>query len=181
VKAVRNVIGDDPILMVDANQGWSAHQALKFCRLVQHCNIYWFEEPLAKDDWDGYAKLSTMIDIPIATGEREYSISNFREMLKRQATAVIQPDALRIGGITQWMKLARLSEAFGVKVASHFYKEIDVHCLAASSNGLFLEYFDWLDGLLVNPLEISAGIAKVPNRPGLGVEFKPEAIREYRV
>ena len=181
VKAVRNAIGDDPILMVDANQGWSVHQALKFCRLVQDCNIYWFEEPLAKDDWDGCAKLSTMIDIPIATGEREYSISNFREMLKRGAVAVIQPDALRIGGITQWMKLARLSEAFGVKVASHFYKEIDVHCLAASSNGLFLEYFDWLDGLLVNPLEISAGIAKVPNRPGLGVEFKPEAVREFRV
>jgi len=128
-----------------------------------------------------HAKLATMIDVPIATGEREYSLTNFREILQRQAAAVIQPDALRIGGITQWMKLARLSEAFGVKVASHFYKEIDVHCLAACPNGLFLEYFDWLDGLLVAPLEISGGMAKVPSRPGLGVEFKPEAIGEFRV
>jgi len=181
VKAVRQAIGDAPVLMVDANQGWNAHQAIKFCRNVQDCNIFWFEEPLPKDDWDGYARLASAIDLPIATGEREYSLTNFREILKRQAAAVIQPDALRIGGITQWMKLARLSEAFGVKVASHFYKEIDVHCLAACPNGLFLEYFPWLDDLLVHPLEVNEGIAKVPQRPGLGIDFKPEAIREFRV
>lgn len=181
VKAVRKAIGDGPVLMVDANQGWNAHQAIKFCRDVQDCNIFWFEEPLPKDDWDGYARLAGAIDIPIATGEREFSLTNFREILKRQAAAVIQPDALRIGGITQWMKLARLAEAFGVKVASHFYKEIDVHCLAACPNGLFLEYFPWLDELLVHPLEVTNGVAKVPQRPGLGVEFKAEAIREFRV
>jgi L-alanine-DL-glutamate epimerase-like enolase superfamily enzyme len=181
VKAVRQAIGDEPVLMVDANQAWDAHQAMKFCRAVQDCNIYWFEEPLPKDDWDGYARLASAIDVPIATGEREYSLMNFREILKRQAAAVVQPDALRIGGITQWMKLGRLAEAFGVKVASHFYKEIDVHCLAACPNGLFLEYFPWLDDLLVHPLEVHGGFAKVPDRPGLGVEFKTEAIREFRV
>ena len=181
VKAVRKAIGDDLIMMVDANQGWNTHEARQFYRQVQDCNIFWFEEPIPKDDWDGYANLANALDIPLATGEREYSLSNFREMLTRRAASVIQPDALRIGGITQWMKLARLCEAFGVRVASHFYKEIDVHCLAACPNALFLEYFPWLDALLVHPLEISAGVAKVPARPGLGIEIKPEAIQEFRV
>lgn len=181
VKAVRKAIGDDLIMMVDANQGWNTHEARQFYRQVQDCNIFWFEEPIPKDDWDGYANLAKALDIPLATGEREYSLSNFREMLTRRAAAVIQPDALRIGGITQWMKLARLCEAFGVRVASHFYKEIDVHCLAACPNALFLEYFPWLDDLLVHPLEISGGVAKVPARPGLGIEIKPEAIQEFRV
>jgi L-alanine-DL-glutamate epimerase-like enolase superfamily enzyme len=181
VKAVRKAIGGDLMLMVDANQGWNTHQARQFYRQIRDCNIFWFEEPIPKDDWDGYSKLASAIDVPLATGEREYSLTNFREILKRQAAAVIQPDALRIGGITQWMKLARLCEAFGVRVASHFYKEIDVHCLAACPNGAFLEYFPWLDELLVEPLEISGGVAKVPARPGLGIEIKPEAIQEFRV
>lgn len=181
VEAVRDAIGDNLLLMVDANQGWTAHEALQFCRHIRDCNVYWFEEPIPKDDWEGYSKLASLIDIPLATGEREYSLTDFREILKRQAVAVIQPDSLRIGGITQWMKLARLSEAFGARVASHFYKEIDVHCLAACPNGLFLEYFPWLDELLVQPLEICGGVAKVPARPGLGIEIKPEAIQEFRM
>jgi L-alanine-DL-glutamate epimerase-like enolase superfamily enzyme len=181
VKAVRQALGGDILLMIDANQAWRVHEALEFSRKIRDYNIFWLEEPLSKDDLGGYARLGASIDIPIACGEREYSIGAFRELLKRSAISVVQPDVLRIGGITQFVKLAHLAESFNVRVASHFYKEIDIHLLASMPNGLFLEYFPWLDSFLVKPLQIENGMAKVPNEPGLSIEFRPEAIRESKV
>lgn len=181
VKKVRQAIGDDTTLMIDANQGWSPHQAIAVSKKLEDFNIYWLEEPVSKDDLDGYARVAANIDIPIATGEREYSIAILKELMERKAVAIVQPDVLRIGGITQAVKVAHIAEAFNLKVATHFYKEIDVHILASLRNGLFLEFFPWLDDLLVNPLEIVGGMALVPERPGLSLELKPEAIKEYRV
>jgi L-alanine-DL-glutamate epimerase-like enolase superfamily enzyme len=181
VRAVRHAIGDKVGLMVDANQAWTAQQAISFARQVEDQDIYWFEEPVAKDDFEGYCQVAVKSNIPIATGEREYSLDAFREFLTRGAAAILQPDILRIGGLTQALKVAHLAQAFHRRVAPHFYKEIDVHLLAAIPNGLFLEYFSWLDDLLLHPLEIENGMAKVPARPGLSLEFKPEAILEYKV
>jgi L-alanine-DL-glutamate epimerase-like enolase superfamily enzyme len=181
VRAVRKLLGGNIRLMVDANQAWSPHQAIAFARQVQDQDIFWLEEPVAKDDLDGYCFVASSIDIPIATGEREFSLSAFRDFLVRKGAAILQPDALRIGGLTAYMRVVHLAEAFDRSVAPHFYKEIDVHVLAAIRNGLFLEYFSWLDPLLVHPLEVSEGMAKVPQRPGLGIEFKADAVKEYRI
>lgn len=181
VRAVRQAIGSDVRLMLDANQAWTPHQAIAFARQVQDQDIFWFEEPVAKDDLDGYVRVASSIDIPVAAGEREYSLGAFRDMLVRQGASIIQPDALRIGGLSQCLKVAHLAGAFGRTVAPHFYKEIDVHLLAAIGNGLFLEYFPWLDDLLAHPLEVVNGMAMVPQRPGLSLEFKAEAVQEYRV
>lgn len=181
VKAVREALGDDIILMVDANQGWSPLQAIAIGRKIQDFNIFWMEEPIYKDDFDGYARVASCTDIPIASGEREYSMGAFRELMSRNAISVVQPDVLRLGGITQCLKLAHLAEAYNLKVSAHFYKEIDIHYMAAIRNGIFLEYFPWLDDFLVSPLRIVGGMARVPEKPGLGLEFKPEAIQEYRV
>jgi L-alanine-DL-glutamate epimerase-like enolase superfamily enzyme len=181
VRAVRKLVGEKVRLMVDANQAWSPHQAIAFARQVQDQDIFWFEEPVSKDDLDGYCKVASTIDIPVATGEREFSLSAFRDFLVRKGAAIIQPDALRIGGLTPYMKVVHMAEAFNQFVAPHFYKEIDIHVLAAIRNGLALEYFSWLDPLLVNPIEISDGMALVPQRPGLGLEFKPEAVKEFEV
>jgi len=181
VKAVREAIGPGIRLMVDANQAWTPGQALEFSRKVSDCELFWFEEPIAKDDHGGYRTLASAMDIPVAAGEREYSLEAFRDLLDLRALSIVQPDVLRLGGISRCLKLAHLAESFHARVASHFYKEIDIHWLAAVDNGLFLEYFPWLDPLLVHPLEVEGGLARVPNRPGLGIEFKPEAIQEYMV
>jgi L-alanine-DL-glutamate epimerase-like enolase superfamily enzyme len=181
VREVRKLIGEDVRLMVDANQAWQPHAAIAFAKQVQDQNIFWLEEPVAKDDIEGYARVASSIETPVATGEREYLLTAFRELLARGATAIVQPDVLRIGGISQSLKVAHLAEAFNRWMAPHFYKEIDVHVLAAVRNGLFLEYFPWLDDLLVHPLVISDGVAKLPQEPGLGIAFKPEAVEEYRV
>jgi L-alanine-DL-glutamate epimerase-like enolase superfamily enzyme len=181
VRAVRNAIGNRIGLMVDANQAWTPQQAVAFARQVEELDILWFEEPVAKDDLEGYCWVAANANIPIATGEREYSLDAFREFLRRRGASILQADTLRIGGLSQSLKVAHLAEAYHRSVAPHFYKEIDVHVLAAINNGLFLEYFSWLDDLLVHPLEVVNGMAKVPTRPGMSLEFKPEAIREYRV
>jgi len=181
VRAVRKLVGDKVQLMVDANQAFTPPQAIAFARLVEDQDIFWFEEPVGKDDLDGYCQVASSTAIPIATGEREYSLGVFREFLVREGASILQPDALRIGGLSQCLKVAHLAESFNRLLAPHFYKEIDVHVLAAIRNGLYLEYFDWLDKLLVHPLEVSNGMAKVPRVPGLGIEFKPEAVKEYRV
>ena len=180
VRAVRELVGEKVRLMVDANQAWSPHQAIAFARQVQDQDIFWFEEPVQKDYLDGYCKVASTIDIPVATGEREFCLSAFREFLVRKGAAIIQPDALRIGGLTPYMKVVHMAD-INRSVAPHFYKEIDIHVLAAIRNGLFLEYFSWLDPLLVNPIEVSDGMAQVPQRPGLGIEFKPEAVKEFEV
>jgi L-alanine-DL-glutamate epimerase-like enolase superfamily enzyme len=181
VKAVRDAIGSDVLLMVDANQAWTPYEAIQTSRKIRDYEVFWLEEPISKDDLHGYARVGSSIDVPIAAGEREYSIQAFRELLQRGAISIVQPDALRIGGLSQCIKLAHLAEAFHAQVAPHFYKEIDIHLVASIRNGTFLEYFAWLDDLLVNPLEILGDRAKAPDRPGLSVEFKPEAIKEYRV
>lgn len=181
VRAVREAIGPKIQLMVDANQAWTPRQAIEFSRKVQDCDLFWFEEPIQKDDHDGYRALSTAMNIPVAAGEREYSLEAFRELLDQRALPIVQPDVLRLGGISRCLKLSHLAEAFNARIASHFYKEIDIHWMAAVNNGLFLEYFPWLDPLLVHPLEVKNGMARVPDRPGLGIEFKREAIKEFGV
>ncbi len=181
VREVRKAIGDRVNLMVDANQAFTPHQAVSFARQVEDQNIFWFEEPVSKDDLDGYCQVAFSTFIPVATGEREYSLGALRDFLVRKGASILQPDALRIGGLSQCMKVAHLAECFNRPLAPHFYKELDIHVLAAIRNGLFLEYFAWLDDLLEHPLEISNGMAKVPTVPGLGIEFKPEAIKEYKV
>lgn len=181
VKAVRSAIGDDILLMVDANQGWNPHEAIALTKKIQDFDIFWLEEPVSKDDVQGCARVAAGIDIPIAAGEREYSISKLGELMAKNAVAIVQPDVLRIGGITQAVKLAHLAETYNLRVASHFYKEIDVHVLASARNGLYLEYFPWLDDLLLHPLKIVQGMAVAPELPGLSLELKPEAIKEYQV
>jgi len=181
VRAVREAIGENIGLMVDANQAWTPQQAVSFAAQVEELNLLWFEEPVAKDDLSGYCYVAAHTNIPIATGEREYSLDAFREFLRRDAASVLQPDALRIGGLSQSMKVAHLAEAYHRCVAPHLYKEIDVHVLAAINNGLYLEYFPWLDNLLARPVAVVNGMASVPTQPGMSLEFKPDAIREFRV
>ena len=181
VKAVRESIGNNVLLMVDANQAWAPHEAIEFSQKIRDFGIFWLEEPISKDDLDGYARVASRSDLPIASGEREYSMHAFRELLQRGAISIVQPDVLRFGGISRCVKLAHLAEAYNAQVAPHFYKEIDFHLVASARNGTFIEYFPWLDDLLVNPLKVSSGMSMAPSNPGVGLEFKPEAISEYKV
>jgi L-alanine-DL-glutamate epimerase-like enolase superfamily enzyme len=181
VRAVRQAIGPNRKLMVDANQGLTLERALRMARRLEDCRVEWFEEPLPKDDLEGYFRLSNATEIPLAAGEREFGVQPFRRLMAARCISVAQPDLLRVGGVTGWRLVAGLAESHLLRIAPHFYREYDVHLAAAQSNLIAIESFDWLDPLLEMPFEVRDGLAIVPKRPGFGVTFKQEAIREFRV
>ena len=167
--------------MIDANQGLTIERALRTARRLEAENLQWIEEPFPKDDLESYRRLAAATDIPLAAGEREYGVEPFRRLMAARAIDVVQPDLLRVGGVTGWRLVAGLAEASMLRVAPHFYKEYDVHLAASIPNLIGIECFDWLDPLLVDPMETRDGMAVVPDRPGFGVEFRAEAIREFEV
>ena len=167
--------------MVDANQAFALDRALRTARRLEDCAIDWLEEPFPKDDMENYCRLAGATEIPLAAGEREFGIAGIRKLVERRAVSVIQPDLMRVGGVTGWRLAAHLAEASRLKVSPHFYKEYDVHLAACVPGLIAIEAFDWLDPLVKHPLEIRDGCAIVPERPGFGVEFREEAIKEYEV
>ena len=181
VQAVRRIIGPDRKLMIDANQGLTLRRALRLARRLEHCSIDWLEEPFPREDTESYCRLASATEIPLAAGEREYGVAGFRRLMEKRAIAVVEPDLMRVGGVTGWRLVAALSEAYRLKLSPHFYKEYDVHLAACVPNLIAIEVFDWLDPLVKHPLEIRDGHAIAPERPGFGVEFREEAIEEFEV
>jgi len=180
VHAVRQTVGPHCMLMVDANQALTLDKAIRLARRLEDCRLDWFEEPFPKHDLENYCQLAKFTEIPLAAGEREFGVQPFRRLIASRAISIVQPDLLRVGGVTGWRLVAGLAEANLLRVAPHFYREHDLHLAAACPSTMAIESFDWLDPLMEFPFDIRDGLAHIPNRPGFGVTFKPEAIREYR-
>ncbi len=181
VRAVRQAIGPNRKLMVDANQGLTLERALRLARRLEDCQLEWFEEPFAKDDLEAYSRLAQASETPLAAGEREFGIPPFRRLVLARCISVVQPDLFRVGGVTGWRIVAALADSHLLRLAPHFYREYDAHLAAGQPNLIAIESFDWLDPLLESPFEVRDGLAIVPDRLGFGVTFKQEAIREFRV
>jgi len=181
VKTVRELVGPDVLVMVDANQALTLSRAIRTAKRLEDYALTWIEEPLPRDDIEGYQRLAASTSIPLAAGEREYGAEPFRRLIAARAISVVQPDLLRVGGVTGWRLVAGLAEASRLSLAPHFYREYDVHLAACYPNLIGIEWFDWLDPLLVHPLELRDGMVVVPDRPGFGVQFRAEALKEYEV
>ncbi|GAA2107102.1 mandelate racemase/muconate lactonizing enzyme family protein [Microlunatus panaciterrae] len=169
VAAIRSHLGDDVALMVDANQQWDRPQARRCCRALEQFGLVWIEEPLDADDVEGHARLTAEFDTPIATGEMLTSVAEHWRYIERSATDYLQPDAPRVGGITQFLRIAALADHQGLMLAPHFAMEIHLHLAAAYPREPWVEHFDWLEPLFNERMEISDGRMVVPDRPGLGV------------
>ena len=180
VRAVRKAIGFDRKLMVDANQGLTLERALRFVRRLEDCRVDWLEEPFPRHDLESYNRLAAATETPLAAGEREFSVEPFRRLVASRCISVVQPDLLRVGGVTGWRLVAGLTESNLLRLAPHFYREYDVHLAAAAPSLIAIESFDWLDSLLEFPFEVVDGLAVVPDRPGFGATLRAEAIREFR-
>ncbi|XVV09926.1 L-talarate/galactarate dehydratase [Actinoplanes sp. CA-131856] len=172
VRAVRESLGDIP-LMVDANQQWDRHTARRAGRALDEFGLVWIEEPLDAYDAEGHRVLSRALDTPIASGEMLTSVAEHERMLG--AVGVIQPDAPRIGGVTQFQKLAALAEQRHLTLAPHFAMEIHIHLAAAYPYEPWVEHFDWLHPLFNERLEIRDGRLHLSGRPGLGVTLSDQA------
>ncbi|HEX5503552.1 MAG TPA: mandelate racemase/muconate lactonizing enzyme family protein [Thermomicrobiales bacterium] len=187
VKAVREAIGPDVKLMVDANCAYRVREAIQFARRIEAYEPFWFEEPLAPDDYEGHRRLAAATAIPIATGENEYTRYGFRDLIAHQAAAILNADAKVLGGVTEYMKVAALAQAHDLEIAPHGSQDIHVHLVAAIANGLILEFYrDSVDPLwgtvYRDTLRLDAdGMVSPPAVPGIGVEPNYEALAPYRV
>ena len=187
IKTVRDTIGPDIKLLVDANNAYAAYEATELARKMEPYDIFWFEEPVAPDDYRGHAQVARSTIIPIATGENEYTRYGFRDLIEHESAAIINGDAQILGGITEFMHVASLAAAHDLRVAPHGDQEVHIHLVAAIANGLILEFYresvDPLRGRIFRePLTLDKdGCVKVPDRPGLGMEPDYELIKSYRV
>ena len=181
VRVMREAIGPDVDLMCDINQLWSVHHAIDVGRRIEPYHLYWLEDATAHDDYAGLARIADALATPIAAGEYHYGIVPFRHLLESRSVDIAMIDLLRVGGITQWMKVAGMAEAFNVPVVSHLIPEIHVHLVAAVPNGLTVEYMPWSLRLFEETPAIEAGQLVVPKRPGLGLAFDQAAIKTFQV
>ncbi len=166
IEAVRSAIGPDALLMVDANQVFTASEALRRGRVYEELGCHWFEEPLRADDTEGLAGLAAAVTIPIATGENNAGKRQFRALFERRAVDIVQPDLRRAGGLTECLEIGLMADAFNIPYASHG-GGAHLHVLAALPNTVFME-----SGLLPegSPVRLVNGCFPLPETPGLGGE-----------
>jgi L-talarate/galactarate dehydratase len=181
VRVMRESIGPDIDLMCDINQLWSVNQAIEVGRRIEPYHLFWLEDPTTHDDYPGMARIADALTTPIAAGEYHYGIVPFRHLLEARSIDIVMIDLLRVGGITQWMKVAGMAEAFNLPVVSHLVPEIQVHLVAAIPNGLTVEYMPWTLALYEQTPPIERGQLVVPTKPGLGLAFDQAAMKRYQI
>ena len=185
VASVRRLIGPNVKLMLDANQKWTAAEAIRRTALLRPFDPFWLEEPILADDRVGHVHLREATGVPIAIGETLYTRYEFADYMRAGGVDIVQADIPRVGGFTEWMKIAHLAEGFNLPVAPHFMLELSVHALCAVPNGLILE--DLLGGslsdlgLLKEPIRVVNGEIAPPAFPGHGIVFDSAALQRYEV
>jgi L-alanine-DL-glutamate epimerase-like enolase superfamily enzyme len=184
VQAVREAIGDDVILMVDANQSWDLLTASIWGRKLEAFDLTWLEEPLHPDDIKAHRQLRSAVSIPIALGEHVYTTQAFRDYIDSEAVDIVQVDVCRIGGITPWMEVAALANVHNIRVCPHAgdLMQVHQHLVKAIPNSWYLEVIPSLvDNLFERPVQLKRGVCISPMAPGASTEFARKAFRKYRV
>jgi L-alanine-DL-glutamate epimerase-like enolase superfamily enzyme len=182
VRAMRAHLGPDVPLMVDANMRWRVDEAIRAARALAPLDPYWLEEPTAPEDVAGHRRVAREGGLPIAAGENWHTLAEFTAMIAAEAVAFPEPDVTNCGGVTVFMKVAHLAEAFNLPVTSHGAHDVTVHCLAAAPNRSYLEAHGFgLDRFLAHPLAIADGVAIAPERPGHGVALDWAALAPLAV
>lgn len=182
VAAAREAIGEDVLLLVDANCRWRLDEALARVASFERFGVAWVEEPLGVDDLDGHCRLRSAVEIPIAIGESLHDPEAFLRYLRADAVDVLQPDVVRVGGITPWLKIAHMAEAWGKPVAPHYLAELSIHLVCAITNGMMLEEVGGGGlaeiGLARDRITISDGEAIPSSKPGHGIELESDTITD---
>lgn len=179
MRALREAVGSEVRLMVDINQGWDVDRSIRVGRAMDEQRLFWLEDPIHHQDYGGMRRISEALDTPLATGEYHYGIAPFRHMLEARCVDIVMVDLLRAGGITGWMKVAHVAEAFNKPVVSHLAPEVLAHCVAAAPNGLIVEHMPWALPLFRESFPVKGGRMTLPDRPGLGLELDRDAIRSF--
>lgn len=181
IAAVRNVLGPHRTLMVDANERFTAAEAIRRARMWEPWNLFWFEEPLPAEDILGHSSLKAHTSVPIALGESLFNRFQFKDYIATGGVSIVQPDACRCGGITEWLKIAHMADCHNMQVSPHFVMELHLPLVAAIPNGLFVEYIPSLDPVLTAPLQLIDGCFVPSETPGLGIPFDWDRLHPFKV
>ena len=181
VRAVRSSVGEDVVLMSDYNQSLSVVEAGRRAAALAGEGLYWIEEPTRADDYSGHARIRHESRTPIQIGENWWGPHDMAKSVEAGASDYAMPDAMKIGGVTGWLRAAALAESAGLPLSSHLFPEISAHLLATSPASHWLEYVDWANPILEEPLRVENGYASVPDVPGIGLSWDEEAVRRYSV
>ncbi|MEM2906246.1 MAG: enolase C-terminal domain-like protein [Candidatus Bathyarchaeia archaeon] len=185
VKTIRDAVGYNIELMGDVWTSWTLPYAVKMVRKLDRYEMNWVEEPLPADDVEGYVKLRKAVQTPISTGEHEYTLAGFKELIARGAADIVQPDVTWCGGITEIRKVCALAEAYDVMVIPHASAPPSLH-LIMSQKPTVCPLAEYLTKYAIhefekNPIKPKGGYIELPDRPGLGVEMDEELINRYLV
>jgi L-alanine-DL-glutamate epimerase-like enolase superfamily enzyme len=182
VRAMRRQLGPDFPLMADANMRWSADTAIRAARALRDCDLVWLEEPTIPDDVEGHARIVREGGVPIATGENLHTLYEFKQMIAAAGVTYPEPDVSNCGGVTVFMKVCALAEAFNLPVTSHGVHDLTVHLLAAAPNRSYLEIHGFgLDRFMQEPMQRQDGMAIAPERPGHGVALLWDRLEPHRL
>jgi mandelate racemase len=181
VRAIRGAIGDEVVLMADYNQSLTVAEASRRAAALEGEGLYWIEEPTRADDYSGHARIRRETKTPVQIGENWWGPHDAAKSIEAGASDYVMPDAMKIGGVTGWLRSAALAEAAGLSLSSHLFPEISAHLLAVSPTSHWLEYVDWANPILEEPLEIEDGYASPLDAAGIGISWDEDAIRRYSV
>jgi mandelate racemase len=178
---VRKRIGSEIAIMIDYNQALSVAEALARGHALDQEGITWLEEPIRHDDYTGNARLARELKVPIQIGENFSESTAMATAIAAGAADYVMPDLERIGGVTGWLRAAALAQSYGLEMSSHLFPEVSAHLLAATPTCHWLEWVDWAEKILEEPLKIKDGHTIVPDRPGNGMTWNKKAVERYQI
>ena len=178
VRDMREALGDDIEIMVDVNQGWTVEEAIAVGQQIDPYRLTWLEEPVMADDFDGYHAIADAIETPVVGGENNFTHHDFKPFFASGKVPILQPDIMR-GGYTELRKIAEHAHRAGLTMAWHMFPELSVHMTASIPNPSWLEYMGWYDHLWIEPNNPVNGMMTPPDRPGHGMDFRPELFRDF--
>jgi len=179
VRAVKQRIGDRATLMCDFNQRLTVNEAILRGRALDDEGLYWIEEPVRHDDYEGYARIAAEVGTPIQTGENLVDTFEMARAIAARSLDFVMPDVQRIGGVTGWLRAAALAHAHGIEMSSHLFPEFSVHLLGVTPTCHWLEFMDWAEPVVQEPVRVKDGLAQIPDRPGSGIIWNEDAVRRY--
>src|SRR5712691_2434286 len=181
MRRVREALGPDIKLMCDINQRWRPEEAIDIGRRVEDAGVglFWLEDVTAHDDYTGLARVNAALATPIAGGELVYGIVPFRHMIEARSVDYVMIDLIRAGGVTPWLKIAGMAEAFNLPVVSHVIPEFHAHLIAGIPNGLTVEYMPWMLKLFEETPVVDKGELVLPDAPGFGLAFARQSVQRF--
>ncbi len=181
IEAVRKALGPGVRMMVDANQKYDVETNIRQAALLEDLDLVWYEEPVLADDLAACDEVAKSINIPVATGENNYTRYEFRDLLERKAARYLMPDVCRANGYSETLKIGHLAAAHGVAVSPHVVHELSLHVCGALSNGFLVELIDWTPPDLFEEMPpCKDGAFRIPDKPGHGMALAKGAIQKYR-